>query len=211
MNGKCARSKLNDLACRTFVDRVLDVGEVVLSSAERIDRRANRRPVRDAADRLQAGVLPVRIGVVIGRQHAAGWVGAVGSVGGRLRRAYPSTTQGCRHCCRCRSSSKGRCRPTVEAVPAVQRFAVGAVLTAGPFALPHAPLDRCGEASRAEHCAAAPPLLPAQFQDHGPLPLTAEAVPALQRFAVGALVRSTPFEEPHAPLTRLAEGERKQG
>ena len=76
MNGKCARSKLNDLACRTFVDRVLDVGEVVLSATEWIDRRANRRPVRDAADRLQAGVLPVRIGVVIGRQHAAGGVAA---------------------------------------------------------------------------------------------------------------------------------------
>ena len=56
-------------------------------------------------------------------------------------------------------------------------------------------------ASRAEHCAAVPPLEPAQLHDHGPLPLTAEAVPALQRLAVGALVRLAPFEEPHAPLT----------
>jgi len=65
MDGECARAKLNDVACRTFVDRVLDVGEVVPSATERIDRGANRRPVRDAADRKQAGIFPVRVGVVI--------------------------------------------------------------------------------------------------------------------------------------------------
>jgi hypothetical protein len=48
--------------------------------------------------------------------------------------------------------------------------------------------------------------LPAQVQVHGPLPLTADAVPALQRLPVGALVRSAPFEEPHAPLTAEDEG-----
>ena len=86
---------------------------------------------------------------------------------------------------------------TVEAVPAVQRFAVGAVLTDAPFALPHAPFV----SSKAEQLAVVPPLEPAQVQLQGPLPLTLEAVPALQRFAVGALVRSAAFEEPHAPLT----------
>src|SRR5271157_3818799 len=86
---------------------------------------------------------------------------------------------------------------TVDAVPALQRLAVGAVLTATPFALPHVPLI----SSRAEQLAVVPPPEPAHVQFHGPEPLTLEAVPALQRFAVGALVRSAPFEEPHPPLT----------
>ena len=45
-----------------------------------------------------------------------------------------------------------------------------------------------------------PPPEPAHVQFHGPEPFTLEAVPALQRFAVGVLVRSAPFEEPHAPF-----------
>ena len=89
---------------------------------------------------------------------------------------------------------------TVEAVPAVQRFAVGLALTVVPFALPHAPFTG-GGGSSAEQVAVVPPPLPAQLHDHGPLPLTVDAVPVLQRLAVGALVRSAPFEEPHAPLT----------
>ena len=44
------------------------------------------------------------------------------------------------------------------------------------------------EASLSEHDAVPPPLLPAQVHDHGPLPLTFEAVPTLQRFAVGAVL-----------------------
>ena len=57
-----------------------------------------------------------------------------------------------------------------------------------------------------------PPPEPAHVQFHGPEPLTLEAAPALQRFAVGALVRSAPFEEPHAPLTAAEdeEGERQR-
>lgn len=39
-----------------------------------------------------------------------------------------------------------------------------------------------------------------QLQAHGPVPLTAEAVPVPQRPVVGALVKSAPFEEPHKPL-----------
>ena len=53
----------------------------------------------------------------------------------------------------------------------------------------------------AEHCAVLPPLLPAHIHDHGPVPPTADAVPALQRPVVGAELTATPFEEPHAPFT----------
>ena len=90
---------------------------------------------------------------------------------------------------------------TVDAVPAVQRFAVGAVLTDAPFEEPHAPFTGARTAFDAEQVAVVPPLLPAQLHDHGPLPLTVDAVPVLQRFAVGALARLALFEDPHAPLT----------
>jgi hypothetical protein len=86
---------------------------------------------------------------------------------------------------------------TFEAVPALQRFAVGAVLTDAPFALPQAPFG----SNRAEQLAVVPPPEPAQVQFHGPEPLTLEALPALQRFAAGALVRSAPFAGPHWPFT----------
>ena len=89
---------------------------------------------------------------------------------------------------------------TVDAVPAVQRLAVGAVLTDAPFEEPHAPFTG-GGGSSAEQVAVVPPPLPAQLHDHGPLPLTVDAVPVVQRLAVGALVRLPPFEDPHAPLT----------
>lgn len=56
--------------------------------------------------------------------------------------------------------------------------------------------------SSAEQPAVEPPLLPAQVQSHGPLPVTAEAVPALHRLAVGALLAAVPFAEPQAPLTK---------
>ena len=57
------------------------------------------------------------------------------------------------------------------------------------------------EASLSEHAAVLPPLLPTQVHDHGPLPLTADAVPVEQRFAVGLALTVAPFEEPHAPFT----------
>ena len=257
MNGECARSKLNDLACRTFVDRVLDVGEVVLAPAERIDRRADRRPVRDAADGLQAGVLPVRIGVVIGRQNAAGR-----GVGRRWRRAYPSRTQCSRHCCRRRSRPRaaaadcrgraggaevrgrlGAYRGPVRAAACAIDGAEKATSAAGRVVPPSAAgagpgpraaaADRrrraggaevggrrgadgdavrwaalsvhgCAEASFcAEQVAVVPPLLPTQLQLQGPVPVTVVAVPALQRLVVGTLARLAPFEESHAPFTRL--------
>jgi hypothetical protein len=91
---------------------------------------------------------------------------------------------------------------TAEAVPAVQRFAVGLALTVAPFEEPQAPLTGVAEATFvAEQVAVLPPLLPAQLHDHGPLPLTVDAAPAVQRFAVGAVLSLPPFEEPQAPLT----------
>src|SRR5271165_4983434 len=58
--------------------------------------------------------------------------------------------------------------------------------------------------TRASHEAVAPPFEPAHVHIHGPVPVTTDAVPALQRLVVGALVRSIPFTEPHAPLTAVA-------
>ena len=61
------------------------------------------------------------------------------------------------------------------------------------------------EASLSEQVAVEPPLLPTQVHDHGPLPLTAEAVPAVQRLVVGAVLTATPFAGPHCPFTVSAE------
>lgn len=46
-----------------------------------------------------------------------------------------------------------------------------------------------------------PPLLPAELQSPGPVPETLDAVPALQRFVVGALVRVLPFADPQLGIT----------
>src|SRR5208283_3952920 len=81
------------------------------------------------------------------------------------------------------------------------RFELGAVVKPCPFDEPQVPLT----SRLAEQLALDPPLDPAQLQLHGPLPETEEAVPALQRFELGALKKPCPFDEPHAPLTsRLA-------
>jgi hypothetical protein len=56
-------------------------------------------------------------------------------------------------------------------------------------------------ASGAEHDAVVPPPDPTHVQDHGPLPLSALAVPALHRPLVGAALTATPFAGPHAPFT----------
>jgi len=86
----------------------------------------------------------------------------------------------------------------LEAVPMVQRLVEGALVKVAPFADPHWPLVAT---MAAEHEALAPPLEPAQLQFHGPLPLTLEAEPALQRLVVGALVKVVPFADPQLPLT----------
>jgi hypothetical protein len=88
---------------------------------------------------------------------------------------------------------------TVEAEPALQRFVVGAVLTGTPFAKPQEPLTTCWVRG-AEQEEALPPCDPRQLHAHGPLPLTDEAVPALQRFIVGAVLTGSSFAEPHEPL-----------
>ena len=41
----------------------------------------------------------------------------------------------------------------------------------------------------------------AQF---APLPLTVDAVPVVQRLAVGLLLRFSPFDDPHTPFTGLS-------
>ena len=52
----------------------------------------------------------------------------------------------------------------------------------------------------AEQLAVVPPFRPPQVQVQGPDPLTAEAVPALHKLALGALPIDAPFAEPQAPL-----------
>jgi hypothetical protein len=95
---------------------------------------------------------------------------------------------------------------TVAAAPTVQRLAAGALVRLAPFEEPHAPFTGCAEASLfAEQVAVVPPLLPAQLHAHGPPPLRIDAVPAVQRLAVGALLSVPPFEEPHKPLTAVGE------
>jgi hypothetical protein len=89
---------------------------------------------------------------------------------------------------------------TAEAVPVLQRLVVGFEATVAPFDEPQAPFTGVG-ASGAEHDAVVPPLEPAHDQLHGPLPLTADAVPVLHRFVVTALLAGTPFALPQAPLT----------
>jgi hypothetical protein len=49
-------------------------------------------------------------------------------------------------------------------------------------------------------------LLLVQSQRHGPLPLTTEAVPVLQKLVVGALLAATSFDEPHKSLTGGGSG-----
>ncbi len=88
---------------------------------------------------------------------------------------------------------------TAEAAPALQRPVVGTLVRSAPFDVPQLPLTAAGR-SGAEQLAVVPPLLPAQLQLHGPLPLTAEAIPAEHKLLVGALVTATPLAEPQAPL-----------
>ncbi len=56
----------------------------------------------------------------------------------------------------------------------------------------------------AEQLALVPPLDPVQLHVHGPAPITAVGVPALQRLAVGGEVKDPPLDEPHAPFTGAA-------
>ena len=49
--------------------------------------------------------------------------------------------------------------------------------------------------------AVVPVPIPVQLQSHGPLPVTAVALPALQRLVSGAVANVPPFAEPQVPLT----------
>src|SRR5262249_31712452 len=86
-------------------------------------------------------------------------------------------------------------------VPALQRLDVGADEKALPFADPHAPLtdkDFC-----AKQLAVAPPFRPAQVHVQGPVPATAEAVPAEQSLVAGAVRTVVPLADPHIPATAV--------
>jgi hypothetical protein len=58
-----------------------------------------------------------------------------------------------------------------------------------------------GADSFAEQAAVAPPLLPLQLHAHGPLPVTVDGLPVVQRPAVGEVVRATPLALPQMPVT----------
>jgi hypothetical protein len=90
----------------------------------------------------------------------------------------------------------------LEALPALQRFDVGALSKSSPFAEPHAPFT-----SRfAEQPALEPPFNPAHVHFQCPFPVTVEALPALQRFDVGSVKKLPLFAEPQAPfISTLAE------
>jgi len=89
---------------------------------------------------------------------------------------------------------------STEAVPAAQSFDVGSERKLFPFAEPQAPFTL----RFAMHCAVVPFFDPAQVQVQGPLPVTTETLPELQRFDVGVFRKLSPFAEPHSP-SRLAE------
>jgi hypothetical protein len=63
------------------------------------------------------------------------------------------------------------------------------------------------EVSGAEHAAVPPPPEPLQVHVHGPLPLTAEAVPLVQRVDVGTPLTATRLALPQAPFTGEAARE----
>ena len=85
-------------------------------------------------------------------------------------------------------------------MPVLQRLDVGAAPTVVLFALPHWPFTAVAVARGAVHCAVVPPPAPAQLQVNGPLPVTSDASPVVQRLPVGMLVTLVPLAEPQAPL-----------
>jgi len=98
---------------------------------------------------------------------------------------------------------------TDEAEPTKQSPVVGAALTATPLAAPHWPFVGAGEYG-AEQLAVVPPLLPAQDQFHGPLPVTAEAVPVVQSPELGAVLAALPLAVPQEPFTAEEAGGAEQ-
>jgi hypothetical protein len=90
---------------------------------------------------------------------------------------------------------------TLEALPELQRFKVGADVNVPLLDEPHAPLT----CKLAEQLAFVPPLIPAHVHVHGPVPVTVDAGPALHRLADGAVRKLCPLDGPHAPLTIKAK------
>ncbi len=70
-------------------------------------------------------------------------------------------------------------------VPELQRSVAGAELAGAPLAVPQAALTGATRVP-AEQAAGWPPLTPEQAHVHGPLPLTALAMPWAQRLETGA-------------------------
>src|SRR5882757_10876623 len=103
---------------------------------------------------------------------------------------------------------KGPVPLTDEVEPVVQRLVVGAVETVVPFADPQTPLTGEGGVTTvlfAEQVAVVPLLEPAQDQVKGPVPLTDEVEPVVQRLVVGAVETVVPFADPQAPLIGVEE------
>jgi hypothetical protein len=83
---------------------------------------------------------------------------------------------------------------TAVPVPAVQRFVVGAVVTATPFAEPQAPLTAVETRGAAQPAVLS---LLKQYHLQGPVPVTGDAAPVPQRPLVGRTRVGTPFAGPH--------------
>ena len=77
---------------------------------------------------------------------------------------------------------------TLEAVPVVHSPLDGVLGIMEPFAVPHVPLVIVIAAAFAEQLAVDPPFLPSHVQFHGPVPVTLDAVPLVQRLIVGVVV-----------------------
>ena len=78
--------------------------------------------------------------------------------------------------------------PPTESIPAIRQLAL-ASLSGGITP------DDCVEV--VPHDAGVPPLLPAQDQDHGPVPVIDEAKPTEHSPVVGAVLAATPLAGPH--------------
>jgi len=89
--------------------------------------------------------------------------------------------------------------PVLRFQPIVPELAVIEPLPVPDFVIVRENCDGC--CKLAEQVAVVPPFEPVQLHVQGPLPLTDEAVPALQRLLAGALEKVPPLELPHAPLT----------
>ena len=97
---------------------------------------------------------------------------------------------------------------TVVEVPVEHRLIVGVEEAVVPFADPQAPLTGEGGVTTvlfAEQVAVVPLLEPAQDQVKGPVPLTDEVEPVVQRLVVGAVETVVPFADPQAPLIGVEE------